>query len=122
MATEIVQKLPAAALAGLVASLQTADVARAADYFAPPTAETTTAVKDQQPSSLTFQGSSSASAPALKDGESGLPEGNQWRYSEFVNAVQNGKVCETGCDSDAACMHASLNMLPYGERPEHVAQ
>jgi cell division protease FtsH len=93
LATEIVQKLPAAALAGLVASLHTADVARAADYFAPPTAETTTAVKDQQqPSSLTFQGSSSASAPALKDGESGLPEGNQWRYSEFVNAVQNGKV------------------------------
>ena len=24
--------------------------------------------------------------------DSGLPEGNQWRYSEFINAVQSGKV------------------------------
>lgn len=32
-------------------------------------------------------------APAVAGGaDSGLPEGNQWRYSEFVNAVQSGKV------------------------------
>jgi cell division protease FtsH len=24
--------------------------------------------------------------------EDGLPEGNQWRYSEFINAVNSGKV------------------------------
>ena len=32
-------------------------------------------------------------APAPKAGNSsGLPEGNQWRYSEFIDAVQAGKV------------------------------
>lgn len=29
-------------------------------------------------------------APAVR--EDGLPEGNQWRYSEFINAVNGGKV------------------------------
>lgn len=29
-------------------------------------------------------------APAVR--EDGLPEGNQWRYSEFINAVNSGKV------------------------------
>jgi cell division protease FtsH len=33
----------------------------------------------------------SASAPLVKE-EYKLPEGNQWRYSEFINAVQAGKV------------------------------
>ena len=32
-------------------------------------------------------------APAPKgDSNSSLPEGNQWRYSDFINAVQSGKV------------------------------
>lgn len=32
-------------------------------------------------------------APVPKAGNaSGLPEGNQWRYSEFIDAVQSGKV------------------------------
>lgn len=29
-------------------------------------------------------------APAVR--EDGLPEGNQWRYSEFISAVNGGKV------------------------------
>ena len=42
---------------------------------------------------MEFQGNKSVSAPAVTGGtESGLPEGNQWRYSEFINAVQSGKV------------------------------
>ena len=28
----------------------------------------------------------------IADGEIQLPEGNQWRYSEFINAVEAGKV------------------------------
>ena len=28
----------------------------------------------------------------VKSDSSGLPEGNQWRYSEFIEAVQRGKV------------------------------
>lgn len=31
-------------------------------------------------------------APSVTTDKSGLPEGNQWRYSEFLAAVQNGKV------------------------------
>ena len=43
---------------------------------------------------MDFKGSKSQSAPAVrgKDSDFQLPEGNQWRYSEFVNAVQAGKV------------------------------
>lgn len=44
---------------------------------------------------MDFQGTTvtAVTAPAVAGGaESGLPEGNQWRYSEFVNAVQSGKV------------------------------
>ena len=39
-----------------------------------------------------YAGSSTPSAPAVKGGDFQLPEGNQWRYSEFINAVQSGKV------------------------------
>ena len=47
----------------------------------------------EKPETLDFQGNASLAAPAVADGaDSGLPEGNQWRYSEFVNAVQAGKV------------------------------
>ena len=43
---------------------------------------------------MDFRGSKSQNAPAVRSSNSDyqLPEGNQWRYSEFVNAVQNGKV------------------------------
>ncbi len=89
LAQELVQKLPAAALAGLIGSLSLlpSDVAQAADTFTPPpTAETTVQSKQQQ--SMSFP---SSSAPLVKE-EYKLPEGNQWRYSEFINAVENGKV------------------------------
>ena len=43
-----------------------------------------------QPGSMEFP---SKNAPAVKSGSDfQLPEGNQWRYSEFINAVQAGKV------------------------------
>ena len=43
----------------------------------------------EKPQTLEFQGNKSVPAPAVSGGtESGLPEGNQWRYSEFINAVQ----------------------------------
>ena len=43
---------------------------------------------------MDFRGSKSQNAPAVRNqsGDYQLPEGNQWRYSEFVNAVQAGKV------------------------------
>ena len=99
LASELAQKLPAAALAALIGSLSVADVAKAADYYTPPSSggsgSTVEAVKQQAQKALQFP-SSTPNAPALKgsssSGDFQLPEGNQWRYSEFVNAVQGGKV------------------------------
>ena len=84
------QKLPAAALAAMVAGLSVsgADVARAAEYYTPPQPPTTQA-QPQKAQTLDFP---TSAAPAVKGGEFQLPEGNQWRYSEFINAVQAGKV------------------------------
>ncbi|KAF6258897.1 peptidase family M41-domain-containing protein [Scenedesmus sp. NREL 46B-D3] len=91
LATDLVQKLPAAALAGLVATLSAVKPAAAADFApAPNTNNTIVAEQTQAPSSFTFQGESTT-APAVRD-ENALPEGNQWRYSEFVGAVESGKV------------------------------
>ncbi|KAK9841523.1 hypothetical protein WJX74_007210 [Apatococcus lobatus] len=95
LAAELSKKLPAAGLAALLATLSvsTADVARAAESAPPPQNSTQQAQRDQ---SMQFPGSNSQ-APAVKDNNqgrsgNGLPEGNQWRYSEFVDAVQAGKV------------------------------
>ena len=96
LASELVQKLPAAALAALIGTLSvsSADVARAAEFYTPPggSGSTTEAVRQQAPQSVEFPAGSTAVAPAVKGGEYQLPEGNQWRYSEFINAVQSGKV------------------------------
>lgn len=89
LAQELAQKLPAAALAGLVASLSAAAPAFAVDYAPAPEANTVVAEQQQAPSSFNFQGATQ-NAPAVR--EDGLPEGNQWRYSEFINAVNSGKV------------------------------
>eukprot|EP00887_Chlorella_sp_A99_P000458 scaffold17.g458.t1 len=93
------EAVPPAALAGRLAAivglLSSASPALAAD-FVPPSQNT--AVVEQQaaaPASLQFPGASTAAAPSVSaaptDG-SGLPEGTQWRYSEFINAVKAGKV------------------------------
>ena len=89
-AGELARKLPAAALAAMVAGLSVsgADVARAAEYYTPPQPPTTQA-QPQKAQTLDFP---TSAAPAVKGGEFQLPEGNQWRYSEFINAVQAGKV------------------------------
>lgn len=45
----------------------------------------------QQTSQLQFQSGAPLAAPEVK-AEYQLPEGTQWRYSEFISAVENGKV------------------------------
>jgi cell division protease FtsH len=94
LAAELVQRLPAAALATLIGTLSvaSADVARAADYYTPPSGNTTTTETARPQQSLEFPSGSTAVAPPVKAGDFQLPEGNQWRYSEFINAVQAGKV------------------------------
>lgn len=89
--------MPAAALASLVASLSVVSASNAAD-LAPAPAVTEAAPQVAQaaaPSVLDMpvQGLSSLTAPEVKaDGGYQLPEGTQWRYSEFVGAVEAGKV------------------------------
>lgn len=78
LASDLVQKMPAVALAGLVASL-TASPAMALDFAPPPEVQ-------QQQAQAPVAAFESQTAPDVKANESGLPEGNQWRYSEFINA------------------------------------
>ena len=76
--------------------------ALAADFAPPPTANTAVAEVQQ---SRAFGGDAQLTAPAVADGAaaaSGLPEGTQWRYSEFINAVQNGKVERVRFSKDGA--------------------
>jgi cell division protease FtsH len=84
----------AAALAALVAALASPALPAAhADFAAAaPPAELQQA-QAAQPQQGLF--GASQQAPALADGanaSAGLPEGTQWRYSEFIGAVESGKV------------------------------
>jgi len=107
LAEELVRKVPAAALAGLVAALSAATPAGAADFF-PPQENNTVVAEQAGQQSLTFGGSAgSQQAPALRD-DSGLPEGNQWRYSEFIQAVQNGKVERVRFSKDGSMLQVRV--------------
>ena len=78
----------AAALAALLAAASAAPAACA--DFAPPPQQSTQAAA---PATLSFPGAATQAAPALAgSGEYALPEGAQWRYSDFIEAVQKGKV------------------------------
>ena len=78
-----------ASLAALVGLLSSTSPALAADFL-PPTETSTTTVERTQ-SSLEFPGASISSAPAVSS-QGDLPEGAQWRYSEFIGAVKSGKI------------------------------
>ena len=78
------QLFAAAGLAAL-ATLSSASPASALDFAPAPEQQQAAA---PQADARSF---ASPAAPALKDAGA-LPEGNQWRYSEFINAVTAGKV------------------------------
>jgi len=102
----VVQRLPAAALAALAAwSMAGADVARAAEFYTPPPPPSGQQATQQKSQSLDFP---TSAAPAVKSGEFQLPEGNQWRYSEFINAVQAGKVERVRFSKDGGQLQARL--------------
>lgn len=83
---------PATAFASLFAALSIAAPALADDFTPPP-------VYQQQQQNLNLRSQSQSgdaqltnvSAPEVRS-EYQLPEGTQWRYSDFVRAVENGKV------------------------------
>lgn len=84
-------KLPHAALASLL-SLSAVSVANAAEFSAPPAESTTTTAVATEQATQSLQFGSPVAAPPVKSGEYALPEGAQWRYSDFVGAVEKGKV------------------------------
>ena len=86
------QKLPAAALAAVV-SLGSAQAVRAEDALPPIQGQGQVEVVEQttQGTLPMFQSAAAPSVKATSDGYQ-LPEGAQWRYSEFIAAVENGKV------------------------------
>ena len=65
-----------------------------AEDFAPPVDAPTSALQQfQQKAQSAFEGDSlSAPSTTTTPPADGLPEGNTWRYSEFINAVMKGKV------------------------------
>eukprot|EP00244_Chara_vulgaris_P013219 TRINITY_DN739_c0_g1_i1.p1 TRINITY_DN739_c0_g1~~TRINITY_DN739_c0_g1_i1.p1 ORF type:complete len:763 (-),score=180.07 TRINITY_DN739_c0_g1_i1:828-3116(-) len=101
-AGELARKLPAAVLTSLAIALSTAPASLALSPAvdtpaSPPPMETALM---QAPSSAANPLQSSPFSTALMEAPptrtpspaSDLPEGTQWRYSEFINAVKNGKV------------------------------
>ena len=89
--------------------MTSADVARAADV-APPPSSAQTQVKEKS-QSLQFP-SSTASAPSLTgSSEFQLPEGNQWRYSELIGAVQAGKVERVRFSKDGSQLQVGFDVL-----------
>lgn len=88
--------------AGLAAALASASPALAADAMSPPPAAEATAAARP---SMAFP---AATAPPVKAaGEYALPEGAQWRYSEFINAVNAGKVERVRFSKDGSQLQVS---------------
>ncbi|KAL6779055.1 FTSH1 [Auxenochlorella protothecoides x Auxenochlorella symbiontica] len=89
----------AAAAAALVSLLASASPALAAtDYQTPPLPTLTNVERPgTAPSTTSLSPGDAQSAPPLygtevKKADQGLPEGTQWRYSDFINAVESGKI------------------------------
>jgi cell division protease FtsH len=92
----------AATLAAFAAlgNLALADAAKADFGLAP--AEPTEAVSAQQTSGQSVFAEASQAAPAVS--ADALPEGNNWRYSEFIKAVMSGKVERVRFSKDGSAL------------------
>ena len=78
-----------AAFAAMTGLLGNVNSSVAADFVPPQTGGNTVTVEANNVSNE-FGGM--AAAPAVAATTTDLPDGNQWRYSDFIGAVQNGKV------------------------------
>ena len=82
------------AIASIAAFLAAAPLAAVADDFAPPAQEApASALAQFQAQAQSAMSGDSLTAPDTKVADpNALPEGNTWRYSEFIRAVMGGKV------------------------------
>ncbi|OUS48855.1 peptidase family M41-domain-containing protein [Ostreococcus tauri] len=83
-----------------VATLASAGAAKA-DFA--PASEPTQAVAEQRGESNSIFASQSQEAPAVTNAD-GLPEGTNWRYSEFIRAVTSGKVERVRFSKDGSAL------------------
>lgn len=83
-----------------VATLASAGAAKA-DFA--PAPEPTQAVAEQRGESNSIFASQSQEAPAVTNAD-GLPEGTNWRYSEFIRAVTSGKVERVRFSKDGSAL------------------
>ncbi|CAM6102438.1 unnamed protein product [Calypogeia fissa] len=88
-ANGVSNKIPAVVLASLALGLN--QTALAADV-APPPQNPIEILQQAVPKASPFAGSSVSAPPVAAPKKADLPEGTQWRYSEFLNAVKGGKV------------------------------
>ncbi|CAD7699626.1 unnamed protein product [Ostreobium quekettii] len=101
LAVQLATSLPAASLAALFVSVGQLNAALAADY-APPQQTASEVIQQQRQGG----GIRAFDAP-LPGPDYRLPEGNQWRYSEFVGAVQAGKVERVRFSKDGTSLQAT---------------
>ena len=85
-----------------VATLASAGAARADVDFAPATP--TEAVAEQRSESSSMFAMQSKEAPAVATNNEGLPEGQNWRYSEFIKAVTSGKIERVRFSKDGSAL------------------
>ena len=94
------------AIASIAAFLAAAPLAAVADDFAPPAQEApASALAQFQAQTQSALGGDSLTAPDTKVADpNALPEGNTWRYSEFIRAVMGGKVERVRFAKDGASL------------------
>ncbi|CAI5470244.1 unnamed protein product [Closterium sp. Yama58-4] len=103
-ALTLAKALPPAALTSLVLSLAASPAAFAEDVAAPATPIFGTELQAINPAAApSALGQSSLTAPPVATANRlDLPESTTWRYSEFINAVQSGKVERVRFSKDGA--------------------
>ncbi len=80
-------------------------LAAKADDFAPPAEAPTSALAQfQQKAQSAFEGDALSAPTTSATPVDGLPEGNNWRYSEFINAVMKGKVERVRFSKDGSAL------------------
>ncbi|CAI5514600.1 unnamed protein product [Closterium sp. Naga37s-1] len=103
-ALTLAKALPPAALASLVLSLAASPAAFAEDVAAPATPVFGTELQVLTPAAApsALEQSSLSAPPVATANRLDLPESTTWRYSEFINAVQSGKVERVRFSKDGA--------------------
>ena len=93
----------AASLMALLAATGPTFAALADDFAPPAEAPTSALAQFQQKASSAFEGDA-LTAPSTTAPADGLPEGNTWRYSEFIRAVMGGKVERVRFSKDGSAL------------------